>query len=161
MVEERKNSARRGWINIRNPQDFYGGLTLIALALVAIWELRALPGMKGVHCGPGTAPRLFAGLLAIFGSTVTVIGLLTKGSAGIRYTIRGPLLVTTSVFVFAGTIKPFGLVISTFVTVLVAATASAETRWRETVIWASILTVVCTLVFSYALNLTLPLWPRF
>lgn len=146
---------------IRNPQDFYGGLALVGLALVALWASRGLAGSRGFAFGPGTAPRLFAGLLVLVGAAVTVIGLRTDGPALDRYAVRGPLLVSASVLVFAGAIRPLGLVISTFITVMVAAAASAETRWREAVIWAVVLTAFCALLFPYALNLPLPLWPRF
>ena len=49
---------------VRGPRDFYGGLALIGLAIVAIWASGDLPGTHGFAFGPGTAPRLFAGLLA-------------------------------------------------------------------------------------------------
>lgn len=161
MAEGRASSARQGRIAIRNPQDFYGGLALIAVGLVALWVLRTLPGMQGLRFGPGTAPRLFAGLLAVVGVAVTVIGLLAKGSTDLRYAIREPLLVMAAVLIFAGGIKPLGLVIPTFITILVAASASVETRWRETVIWAIVLTLFCAVLFPYALKVPLSLWPRF
>ena len=47
---------------VRAPREFYGGLSLIGLAIVAIWASGDLPGMHGFAFGPGTAPRLFAGL---------------------------------------------------------------------------------------------------
>jgi putative tricarboxylic transport membrane protein len=149
-----------GLPRIRNGRDFYGGLVLIALAIFAFWATRDLPGSRGLSFGPGTAPRLFAGLLVFVGLVVTVLGMLTDGPTVGRYAIRGPLLILASVLVFAGTIKPLGLVISTFITILVAGAASPETRWREAVIWAAALSGFCTLLFPYALGLPLPLWPR-
>ena len=53
---------------VRAPREFYGGLSLIGLAIVAIWASGDLPGMHGFAFGPGTAPRLFAGLLAMVGA---------------------------------------------------------------------------------------------
>src|SRR5262245_7944825 len=64
---------------VRGPRDFYGGLALIALAIVAIWTSGDLPGTHGFAFGPGTAPRLFAGLLAIVGALVALGGLLFDG----------------------------------------------------------------------------------
>jgi putative tricarboxylic transport membrane protein len=150
---------RRGVI--RNPQDFYGGLVLIAIAILGFWALRRLPGQQGFAFGPGTAPRLFAGLLAACGALVAFIGLTTDGPKVERYRIRGPVLVTAAVFLFAGMIRPFGLVITTFLAVVVAASASDETRPVEILIWAAVLTLFCVLLFAYALNLPLALWPRF
>lgn len=145
---------------IGNRQDFFGGLALVALAAVAFWASRDLPGSQGLTFGPGTAPRLFAGLLAFAGTIVTVLGVVTTGPAAGPYALRGPLLIFSSVLVFAGTVKVLGLVAATFVTVLIASAASRETRWREAIPWAAAISVGCTLLFSTALGLPLPLWPR-
>ena len=145
---------------IRNPQDFYGGLVLVAFAAIAFWSTRELTGSQGLTFGAGTAPRLFAGLLVVVGVIVTVLGLVTKGPAVGRYAIRGPLLVFASILVFAASVKPAGLVVATFVTVLVASASSPETRWREAIPWAAGLSVFCALLFSYGLGLPLALWPR-
>ncbi len=42
---------------VRGPRDFYGGIVLIALAIVAISLSGDLPGTHGFAFGPGTAPR--------------------------------------------------------------------------------------------------------
>jgi len=149
-----------GASRIRNPRDFYSGLVVVALALVALFATADLPGHRGLAFGPGTAPRLFAGLLAAVGVVIALVGLFVEGPRVERYAVRGPLLVTASVLVFAVTIKPLGLVVATFVTILVAGTASAETRWRELFVWALVLTGFCTMLFYYVLGLPLPLWPQ-
>ena len=48
------------FLRVKNQQDFYGGMALILLALVAFVASNDLPGMRGFAFGPGTAPRLFA-----------------------------------------------------------------------------------------------------
>jgi putative tricarboxylic transport membrane protein len=62
MPEEARTSPHRGGFRfkVRGPRDFYGGLALIALAIIAIWAAGDLPGMHGFAFGPGTAPRMFA-----------------------------------------------------------------------------------------------------
>lgn len=146
---------------IRNPRDFYGGLVLIAIALIALWAGSDLPGKSGFAFGPGTAPRLFAVTLAVAGAVVFVMGLVAEGSPIERYHVRGPLLVTASVLTFAVTIRPLGLAIASFLTVLIAAAASSEVRWRESLISAIVLTVFVCVLFPYALNLPFQIWPRF
>ena len=146
---------------IRNPQDFYGGLVLVAVALIALWASRTLPGMRGFAFGPGTAPRLFAYLLAGCGAIIMLIGFFTKGPALERYAIRGPLFVTASILIFASTIRPLGLVIACFTTIMTAAAASSEVRWGESLLVAIALTLFCSVLFPYGLNLPLQLWPRF
>src|SRR5258707_15137051 len=47
-------------VHVPNHRDYYGGLALILLALVAFWSSSDLAGMRGFSFGAGTAPRLFA-----------------------------------------------------------------------------------------------------
>jgi putative tricarboxylic transport membrane protein len=146
---------------IRNPQDFYGGLALAALALFAFWAGSDLPGMHGFSFGPGTAPRLFAGLLLAFGLGIAAIGYFTDGPALEAYGVRGPMMILVAIFAFAAMIRPLGLVVSSFLTFMIAATASAETRWIESTITAVVLTAFCTFLFPYLLNLPFQIWPQF
>jgi putative tricarboxylic transport membrane protein len=67
--------------SIRSPRDFWGGLILVAVAILAIWASRDLPGQRGFAFGPGTAPRLFAGLLVGLGTLVALVGLVSDGRA--------------------------------------------------------------------------------
>src|ERR1041385_3280345 len=125
---------------VRGPRDFYGGLVLIALAIVAIWLSGDLPGTHGFAFGPGTAPRLFAGLLAAVGALVALTGLLSDGPSIERYAVRGPAWVILAIIAFAMmirgfslsalgiplTVPPLGLVPSTFTAFLVSIFGSTE-----------------------------------
>jgi putative tricarboxylic transport membrane protein len=158
-VKAPADARRRGLI--RNPQDFYGGLALIALAVFALWASGDLPGMRGFSFGPGTAPRLFAGVLLAFGAVIAGIGLVTDGKPLERYAVRGPLWITISIIIFATTVRPLGLIIATFVSFVVSGAGSPETRWVETIIAGVVMTAFSVLLFVYLLNLPFQLWPRF
>src|SRR5262249_50271778 len=54
-------AAVTAFVPIRGPQDYFGGVALIAMALFALYSSSDLPGMRGFQFGPGTAPRLFGG----------------------------------------------------------------------------------------------------
>lgn len=151
------------WFGLRicAPQDYFGGLVMIALALFAIWAASDLPGMRGFAFGPGTAPRLFAGLLAGIGAVIVLLSLVLDGPPIGRYAPRGPFWITVSLFVFAALIRPVGLVTATFATFVIAGFASQETRWIENAIMAVAMTVFCVGLFVYLLNLPFQLWPRF
>ena len=73
--------------------------------------------------------------------------------------MRGPVFILASVFVFAFCIRPLGLVVASFLSIVVSAGATTEVRWLETVIWAAVLTLFCALLFPWGLNLPLPMWP--
>lgn len=146
---------------VRNPQDFFGGMALILLSLIAFVASAELPGMRGFAFGPGTAPRLFSTVLALLAVGVVVSGVLTKGPNISRYDLRGIICILSAILTFAATIRPLGLVVAAFSTVIVCAAAAKDVRWMETVIWAVILTAFCSVLFPYGLNLPFQLWPRF
>jgi putative tricarboxylic transport membrane protein len=146
-------------IPVGNRQDYFGGIALVGLSLFALWASRDLPGMRGFAFGPGTAPRMFAILLGAVGAIVAAIGFFTKGPAVERFYFRGPAFITASILVFAASIRPLGLVIASFASIVVSAAATDEVRWVETLIWAAVLTLFCALLFPWGLNLPLPLWP--
>jgi putative tricarboxylic transport membrane protein len=150
-----------GVLRVQNPQDFYGGMALILLALVAFVASNDLPGMRGFAFGPGTAPRLFAFALAILSLAVVITGLITKGPHVTPYNIRAVIFIIGSILAFAATIRPLGLVIAAFSCIVICAAAAEDVRWRETVVWAAILTAFCAFLFPYGLNLPFQLWPRF
>jgi putative tricarboxylic transport membrane protein len=175
-------------VHVPNHRDYYGGLALIGLALVAFWAGGDLAGMRGFSFGAGTAPRLFALALAVVASVITVQGLLTEAPPIGKYALRGPLFVCLGVvafavlirgFIFDGmpirlpfidvplmTVPPFrvpafGLIIASFVTFMISAIASRETRWIETTIMAAAITAFCWLVFVWLLGLPFQLLPQF
>ena len=150
-----------GLLRVQNQQDFYGGMALILLALTAFVASNDLPGMRGFAFGPGTAPRLFAFTLAILALAVVVTGLLTKGPHITPYKVRGVIFITGSILAFAATIRPLGLVVASFSCIVICAAAAEDVKWRETVLWAAVLTAFCSFLFPYGLNLPFQLWPRF
>jgi hypothetical protein len=150
-----------GLVPIRAPQDFYGGLVLVMLATVALVSSAELPGQRGFAFGPGTAPRLFAGLLIALGAAVTIVGLSIEGPQIEKYKIRGPVLVLAAIFGFAAMIRHLGLVPATFLAFMISILGSTEMRWLESLIAAALMTLFCVLLFVYLLNLPFQLWPRF
>ena len=146
---------------VRGPQDFVGGLALVAIALFALWASSDLQGMHGFSFGAGTAPRMFAVLLLGLGVAITVVGIVTEGAHLATYAWRGPLFVSLSILSFAIAIRPLGLIISAFMSFMISALGTPETKWKETIIVGICLTIGCSLLFPYALGLPLQLLPRF
>jgi putative tricarboxylic transport membrane protein len=149
-----------GLLPVRNPRDLYGGLALMLMAILALVASAELPGQRGFAFGPGTAPRLFAGLLAALGAAVAVVGVVTDGPAIEQYKIRGPAFVIVSILLFAALIRPFGLIISTFLAFMLSIMGTKEMRWVESVVAAAGMTIFCWLLFVILLNLPFQLWPQ-
>jgi len=148
-----------GWIPVRAPQDFYGGLALTLLAIFALVASAELPGQRGFAFGPGTAPRLFAVMLGGLGAAIALIGVLSDGARIEKYKIRGPALVIIGISLFAALIRPFGLVVATYLAFMVSIMGSKEMRWIESAIAAAAMTLGCVLLFVYLLNLPFQLTP--
>jgi putative tricarboxylic transport membrane protein len=146
---------------VRGPQDFVGGLALMAIAIFALWASSDLQGMHGFSFGAGTAPRMFAVLLLGLGIAIALMGLLVEGQHLATYHWRGPLFVSLSILSFAVTIRPLGLVVSAMASFMIAAMGTPETKWKETIIVGICLTAFCSFLFPYALGLPLQLKPQF
>lgn len=156
---------------VRGPRDFYGGLALIAVAIVALLASSDLPGQQGFAFGPGTAPRIFATLLAVVGGVVAITGLLFDGPPIEKFAVRGPAYVLTAILGFAVTIRgahigpitipQFGLVLSTYFAFMISIMGSSEMRWVESLIAAAAMTLFCVVLFVYLLGLPFQLWPSF
>jgi len=146
---------------VRGPQDFFGGIALMAIAAFALWASSDLQGMHGFSFGAGTAPRMFAGLLLGLGFAIAIVGLVTEGPELATYAWRGPLFISLSILSFAITVRPLGLVISAFASFMISSFGAVDIRWKETIIVGICLTIGCSLLFPYALGLPLQLFPRF
>jgi putative tricarboxylic transport membrane protein len=149
-----------GLVPVRGPQDYYGGLALVLLAILALVASADLPGQRGFAFGPGTAPRLFSGMLAFLGAMVALVGVFSDGPPIEKYKIRGPALVIFAIFLFAALIRPFGLIIATFLAFMVSIMGSTEMRWIESIIAAVAMTLFCVVLFVHLLNLPFQLWPQ-
>jgi putative tricarboxylic transport membrane protein len=150
-----------GLVPVRAPQDYYGGLALVALATLALVASAELPGQRGFAFGPGTAPRLFATVLVCLGSAVAVVGVITDGPGIEKYKLRGPILIVIAILAFAAMIRPLGLIPATFLTYMISIFGSKEMRLIESLIAGAVMTVFCVALFVYLLNLPFQLWPRF
>jgi putative tricarboxylic transport membrane protein len=146
---------------IRAPQDFYGGLVLIAAALFSLYAGYDLSGMHGFSFGPGTAPRLFAWLLIGFGVLVMAMGVVFTGPKVDPWYWRGIILTIASILCFAATIRSLGLVMATFISFMIGAAATDEIRWGQAAAVGIGITIGCVLLFPYLLNLPFHLWPQY
>src|SRR5437660_12497288 len=103
-----------GFITVRGPQDFYGGLVLVLLAILALVASAELPGQRGFAFGPGTAPRTFSCLLAGVGEGVAGVGATAERPPIEKYKVYGPTLVRIAYCLLAAMSRPVGSVSATY-----------------------------------------------
>jgi len=137
-------------VTIRNEQDFYGGVALVGLAIVALLATADLQGMRGFAFGPATAPRLFAGLLAVLGGAVAITGLLTEAPPLERYDLSAPALWSLAYFVFHFATTPVWMWIGVAMYVLGAVLAIRGLRdpKKSTAVRGPVFLVISVLVFA-------------
>jgi putative tricarboxylic transport membrane protein len=127
----------------------FGGAVLV-ISLIPIYYFASRIG-KWV---PGVSADI---VVAAVGATVVVVlAFLLSNVAP-----RGPLFITAATIIFAIAVRPLGLVIASYVSLVISANATKDVHWVETIVWCAVLTAFCSLLFPYGLNLPLQLWPRF
>jgi hypothetical protein len=146
-------------IQIRNPRDFYAGLLFLFFGAVATWFARDYTMGSAVRMGPGYFPMVLGVLLLVLGAVTCATGLALRGEPIERLRARPLFLILASVGVFAIAIEAAGIVVSTVLTVLLAAAASNESRVREVAILVVVLLGIAVGVFTYALGLPFKVFP--
>jgi hypothetical protein len=162
---------------LKSPTDFAGGLFLLMFALIALygaWDLK-FGQLRGI--GPGLMPKVTAMMLGGFGLLLVVLSFFSRGSTLERWSIRGPFFVLGAVLLFAFTIRgvdfgkgvdlPFigqkfpalGLLVAGPLSIVFAAFADPQSKLREVLIFAVVMTAFCIGLFKYALRLPIPLAP--
>ena len=154
MPEETSDPTRRRFV--RAPRDFAAGLSLVALALFALWASAPLDRGTLRAVGPGLMPRSVAIGVGVVGLAVVALSLWKRGEGLGRWPLRGPLFVGLALVGFALTIRTVGLAVAGPVVVIVSGAASRETRPRELVVFAVVMTAFCIGLFKYALGLPIP-----
>jgi putative tricarboxylic transport membrane protein len=101
-------------------------------------------------------PRAVAIAVGLVGAVIALVA-LAKGDAPLgRWPLRGPLFVSLAVLAFALSIRTVGLALAGPLVVIVGGAASAESRPRELVVFALVMTALCIGLFRYALSLPIP-----
>lgn len=140
--------------------DVAAGALFLLLGGGALWIGGGYEIGNATDMGPGYFPRLIGWALVAFGLIVGGRGLLAGGWARSTWAIR-PLLVLSAAFlVFGFSVDRFGLFVAGALTVAIASFAQPGARWHHVLATAIGLGVFCALLFGYALNLSLPVWPR-
>jgi hypothetical protein len=146
---------------IKSPQDFVGGVALLAITVVAYFAMSKLGVMRGFSFGAGTVPRLFALLLGVLAILIIISSFTNRGPKLEHIPWRGPIFILAAVIFFGLSIRTLGLGITGIITVMLAGAAVDDFRIGEGLIFAIIITAFCAFLFPFALGQPIPLWPSF
>jgi hypothetical protein len=133
---------------------------LVVLAAVALYGTRTLTIGTAASMGPGYVPRALAWIIMAFGVAIGLGGLLSPRRPLPAFNLRPLGSVLVSLAIFALLLPKGGLVLATLGTMACATFATADYRWRESVVFAVIITAFTVLLFVNGLGLPLSVWPR-
>ena len=146
-------------VNRRSLRDMVSGLIFIAFGLAFAYAAWGYELGTAIRMGPGYFPLALGGLLVVLGVLVLFQGVVAGDAGGVGpVPWRGLLLILGAILFFGFTVRRLGLVPSLFVSVLLAALSSEKTGLVAALVLAALLTLACTLIFSYALGLPVPLF---
>lgn len=146
---------------IKSPQDFIGGIALLAITIVAYLALQKLGSMRGFSFGAGTVPRLFCLLLGSLSVLIIISSFTKHGPKLERFPWRGPFFIIASVVFFGVSIRTLGLAVTGVITVMLSGAAVEDFRLKEGIVFALAITAFCAFLFPFALGQPIPLWPTF
>jgi len=139
--------------------DILGGVLMAAIGLFALAYAQRYSFGSVRMMGPGFFPVLLGGLLVVLGVMIAVPAFRRSGPE-VTFQWKTLTFVISAIAVFGFTLRPLGLVLSTMLAVLVAASADRNFSWLGRITLALALAVIVYLIFSLGLGMTLPVWPR-
>lgn len=109
---------------------------------------------------------VLGGILCALGLIVSLLALVLKpqeddhGAIG-RFDWFSFSIILGSVAVFALTLRPLGLILSTGLMVFISSLANRRFRFLETLLLCGVMCFIVWLVFIFGLDLLVPVWPSF
>jgi hypothetical protein len=141
------------------PGAAFGGF-LILLAIVALTETWNLNIGTAEDMGPGYVPKALSLIIMVFGVVIVGQGFFAKRRSLPAIKLRPILSVLLSLAVFALLLPRGGLALATLATMACSTFATADYKWRESAIFAVVITAFTVLLFVHGLGLPLSVWPR-
>jgi putative tricarboxylic transport membrane protein len=149
--------------HVRDPRDLWSGVLFVAVGLAAVVMGRRYPFGTTAAMGPGFFPTVLGGLLAVLGLVSAGRSLRRGKPADAIGTLRlRPVVVVLgSIVAFGVALPKLGLVVASVLLVTSSRLAAPGFRWREVLVFASLITAFCVLVFVWGLKVPMLVWPAF
>ena len=145
-------------LRIRHPQNFWSGVLFAAFGAAALWIGRNYAIGTITRMGPGFVPMVLSCLLVVFGVFLCAHGVTVEGKALSGSHWRPQIMIVIAIVLFALTIERLGLAPAVVITALVAALASDEMRWKESISLAIGMAIASVLLFIYLLGQSMRPW---
>lgn len=138
--------------------DALSGLMFVSLGVLGMTlSLQEHLG-SGPRMGPGFVPLILSVGLSVLGGLVLIRGIFDQEEVLRVGALRPPLMIILSVVSFALCIRSLGLFPATFIAVCLACYAQRSPKIWEVIVLALGLSVFCSVVFVWALGLTISMF---
>ncbi len=147
-------------LRTRGTSDIIGGLLMFAIGVAAAYQGSSYQVGTLEIMGPGFFPVTLGVALALVGAAIAINGLRTQTTSGTRARPewRGWFAIVAGVLSFAIVGKHLGLAPASFSVVLISALGDRQNTFKDAVILALAIVVVCILLFSLALKVEFPIF---
>ncbi len=148
-------------LELRNNRDFWAGFSFFAIGAVAIFIARRYQFGSALRMGPGYFPVVLGIVLILFGIYIMVKGLRHYVRVQGSWSIRAVIVLPLATIVFAFLMERAGFVPAMVVLGVGSAAAGSEFKWIEAIVLTAVLTVLCIVLFIWALGLPYSLFGHF
>jgi hypothetical protein len=149
----------RRQVLIQNKKDFWGGLLLVFLGAGALFMASKYRMGTAFRMGPGYFPVMLSSLLIAVGMILAGMSLKSGEVKLPDFAWRPLIVVSAAVTLFGVIINGAGLVVSTFVMIIVSRFARPLFPTLETIVLGVVISVACAGLFYYGLHIQMPLLP--
>jgi hypothetical protein len=152
-------------LKIKSQRDFWSGLLFVLLGIAFAWWSAAQQGFAGA-AQPGSSYLPFGlGLLLAATGGLVLFKALTIEAEGNdpigAWGWRSLLVIITAVACFGWLLPRLGMLLSLPMLVVASCLGGADSRWKEVLAQALLVTFGGWVVLVWGLQLKLPLWPDF
>lgn len=142
---------------IRHPKDFWSGIIFILFALAAIVIGQDYEMGTAGRMGPAYFPTALGILLGLVGAASVVRSLFRKGEPIGRLYWKELSIVLVAVLLFGFLVREAGLLVSTFLLIMISAYASRQFNLAKTLALAVGMSLFAAGMFVKLLGLPMPL----
>lgn len=144
-------------VGLRDNQDFWAGVMLIAIGVAAVLIARNYPFGTSLRMGPGYFPTVLGSILTLFGLWFVVKGFRSTETIEPGWSLRALIIIPVSLVLFGILMTHAGFVPALVVLIFGSALASTEFNLVEVLLLTVGLTFGCVVVFIWGLGLPYPL----
>ena len=146
---------------LRDNQDFWSGVMLIAVGMTAVVISRNDPFGTSLRMGPGYFPTVLGSILSLFGLWFLAKAFRSTEKIEPGWSLRALVVIQVSLVLFGILMTHGGFVPALIVLIFGSALASTEFNLIEVVLLTVGLTIGCIAVFIWGLGLPYQLFAEF